>query len=144
MEPLQSSRGYLAKTTAAKCIIMTEPQKFSWRARLKSFVYAFEGLIWFFRREHNARIHGFALIIVLVLAAILKISKFELLALLLTIALVVVAELINTSIEKIMDHLSPARHPDVKVIKDMAAAAVLVAAIVAAIVGSIIFIPKIL
>lgn len=120
------------------------PKRFSWRARFKSFVYAFEGLIWFFRREHNARIHGFATVFVLLISFLFKISGLDLIAILFAIALVLIAEMFNTAIEKIMDHLSPAQHPAVKVIKDIAAAAVLIAAIVAAIVGLMIFIPKIL
>lgn len=121
-----------------------DPQKFSWRARLKSFIYAFEGLKCFFRYEHNARIHSFAAVAVLIVSAILKISKLEFIAVLTSIALVIMAEMFNTAIEKTMDHLSPAIHPAVKAIKDMAAAAVLVAAIVAVIIGLIIFIPRIL
>ncbi len=121
-----------------------EQQKFSLRARLKSFVYAFEGLTWFFRREHNAWIHAIAALLVLFTAFIFKVSGLELIAILFAIALVWVAELFNTAIEKIMDHLSPELHPNVKSIKDIAAAAVLVAALFAAITGFIIFIPRIL
>lgn len=121
-----------------------EFQRFSWRARFKSFVYAFEGLIWFFRREHNARIHGFATVFVLLISFFFKITGLDLIAILFAIALVLIAEMFNTAIEKIMDHLSPAQHPAVKAIKDIAAAAVLIAAIVAAIVGLMIFIPKVL
>ena len=119
------------------------PQKFSWRGRLKSFVYAYEGLTWFFRREHNAWIHGFITLAVLLASLIFKISKLEFIAVLIAIALVLVAEMCNTAIEKIMDHLSPAQNPAVKAIKDIAAAAVLLAAIIAAIIGLLIFIPKI-
>ena len=119
------------------------PQKFSWRGRLKSFVYAYEGLTWFFRREHNAWIHAFITLAVLLASLIFKISKLEFIAVLIAIALVLVAEMCNTAIEKIMDHLSPAQNPAVKAIKDIAAAAVLLAAIIAAIIGLLIFIPKI-
>ena len=120
-----------------------EQRKFSWRARLRSFIYAFEGLAWFFKREHNAWIHGIATILVLLMCFVFKISGIEFVAVLFAIALVLIAEIINTAIEKIMDHLSPSHHPAVKIIKDVAASAVLIAAIVAVIVGSIIFIPKI-
>ena len=121
-----------------------EPNKFSWRARAKSFVYAFAGLTWFFKHEHNARIHGVAAIVALIISFLFKISRLEFMVVLLAIAMVLVAELINSAIEKTMDHLSPGFHPAVKVIKDLAAAAVLVAAIIAAVIGLIIFIPKIL
>lgn len=121
-----------------------EPPKFSWRARATSFVYAFAGLRWFFKHEHNARIHGVATILVIIISFVCKISKLEFMLVLLAIALVLVAEMINSAIEKSLDHLSPGIHPTVKIIKDLAAAAVLVAAIIAIIIGLIIFIPKIL
>ncbi len=121
-----------------------ESLKFSWRSRAKSFVYAFAGLRWFFKHEHNARIHGVAAILVIIISFVLKISRLEFMAVLLAIALVLVAEMINSAIEKMLDHLSPVIHPAVKIIKDLAAAAVLVAAIVAVVIGLIIFIPKIL
>ena len=121
-----------------------ESPKFSWRARFRSFIYAFEGVSWFFKREHNAWIHGAATLIVLILSFFLKLSAPEFVTVLFAIALVLIAEMFNTAIEKIMDHLSPGSHPAVKTIKDVAAGAVLIAAIVAATIGSIIFIPKIL
>ncbi len=121
-----------------------ELQKFSWKARFKSFVYAYAGVTWFFRREHNARIHGVATIFVLLISFVFKISGLDLIAVLFAIALVLITEMFNTAIEKIMDHFSPAHHPAVKIIKDIAAGAVLIAAIVAVIIGLIIFIPKII
>lgn len=121
-----------------------DQQKFSWRARFKSFIYAFEGLAWFFKREHNAWIHAFATIGVLLISFLLKISGHDFIAILFAIALVLIAEMFNTAIEKIMDHLSPAPNPAVKIIKDVAAGAVLLSAIVAVVVGLIIFIPKII
>lgn len=121
-----------------------ERQKFSWRNRLRSFVFAFEGVIIFFRREHNAWIHGVAALLVLIVSFLMKLSDVEMILIILAIGLVWIAEIINTAIEKTMDHLSPYQHPAVKVIKDLSAGAVLIAAIVAVIIGSIIFIPKFL
>jgi len=121
-----------------------EPPKFSWRARFRSFSYAFQGLAWFFKREHNAWIHGMATILVLLMCFVFKISGMEFIVVLFAVALVLIAEIFNTAIEKIMDHLSPSTHPAVKIIKDVAAAAVLIAAIAAIIAGLIVFIPKIL
>jgi diacylglycerol kinase len=123
---------------------MLEPEKFSVRKRFKSFVFAFSGVKYFFRREHNAWIHALATIVVLILSAVMHISLHEMIALIFCIALVWITEMLNTSIEKLMDHLAPHQHPDVKLVKDVAAAAVLVAAIAAAIIGLIIFIPKFL
>lgn len=121
-----------------------EVRKFSWRARLKSFIYAFEGIKCFFKYEHNARIHSFVAIVVLIVSIILKISKLEFIAVLLSIGMVITAEMFNTALEKTMDHLSPEIHPAVKAIKDIAAAAVLIVAIIAVLIGLIIFIPRIL
>jgi diacylglycerol kinase (ATP) len=107
-------------------------------------VYAFAGLRWFFLNEHNAWIHAFAAIAVLIISFLCRLSGYEFIAILFSMAFVLVAEMFNTAIEKLMDHLSPGVHPSVKIIKDVAAAAVLLAAIVAVIVGLIIFVPKLL
>lgn len=115
---------------------------FSIRARKQSFEYAFEGISSFFRSEPNAVIHLLITAAVIVLAIVLKVSVGEGAILTLAIGIVWVAELFNTAIEAIMDHLSPERHPAVKRIKDISSAAVLIAAMSAVIVGLIIFIPK--
>jgi diacylglycerol kinase (ATP) len=116
---------------------------FSIRSRLQSFGYAWAGICSFFKTEHNAWIHAAATIVVAALAIILQVSRGELLALIIVIGAVWVTEILNTAIEKIMDFISPQIHPLVKRIKDLSAAAVLVAAITAAATGLIIFIPKI-
>ncbi len=121
---------------------MVNQKSFSWRARLGSFRYAFSGLVRFFFEEHNAVLHLLATVTVGIMIIFFKISGAELLALVMVTGGVWITELINTAIEKIMDHLSPEQHPRVKYIKDLAAAAVLVAAAVALITGAIIFIPK--
>ena len=115
---------------------------FSWSARLKSFTYAGQGLQALFRTEHNAWIHFVLTVAALVAAFVLHISRGEWLALIIAFGLVWMAELFNTCIEKTMDFLSEERHPQIKIIKDLAAAAVLVAALVAFFVGLIIFIPR--
>ena len=119
-------------------------KKFSVQNRLRAVGYAFEGVIYFFKKEHNAWIHAASAFIVLIAAYLVHVSATELIAILLAIGLVWVAEIINSSIETIMDHLSPQIHPAVKVVKDLAAAAVLIAAIIALLIGFIIFIPKFL
>lgn len=116
---------------------------FSLNARIKSFDYAIEGLIRFFKTEHNAWIHFLATALVVLLITVMKISGTELLALLLCIGLVFVTEIINTAFEKLCDLVSPQYHPQVKAIKDISAAAVLVAAFISVIIASVIFIPKI-
>ena len=123
---------------------MIKDERFSVRGRLRSFYYAGIGLKQFFRQEHNARIHLAAAIIVGLLAWRLKVSEGEAIALTIVIGLVWVTEILNTCIEKTMDMITRERHPQVKIIKDLAAGAVLIAAITAIIVGAFIFIPKFL
>jgi len=117
-------------------------QPFSLYARCKSFVYAFAGIKVFLKNEHNALLHLAGTIIVLFLALFFKVSSVEAALLLFVAGLVWITELLNTAIEKIMDFISTQQHPKIKFIKDIAAAAVLVAAIVAFITGCIVFIPK--
>ena len=122
---------------------METKEKFSVKKRVQSFRHAFNGLGKFFRTEHNAWIHGVAAIIVLILGWRLHISKTEWLGVCFVIGLVLSAEAFNTCIEKLADMVSPAADDRVKYIKDLAAGAVLMAAITAAITGLIIFVPKI-
>lgn len=121
---------------------MVKQRTFSWRARLASFRFAFSGLVRFFFEEHNALLHLVATVVVAGMIIFFRIRGHELLALVMVTGGVWITELINTAMEKTMDHLSPAQHPNVKYIKDLAAAAVLVAAAVALVTGAIIFIPR--
>lgn len=109
---------------------------------MRSFRYAFSGLLHFFFEEHNAIVHLLATIVVSLLIIYFRIGGYELLALVIVTGGVWVAELLNTAIEQVMNVVSPERHPKVKYIKDLAAAAVLVAAMVALITAGIIFIPR--
>lgn len=119
-------------------------EKFSIRARMKSFRFAWSGIARFLLQEHNAWLHGIATIAVIVLAGVVGVSKTEWLALVFAIGLVWLAEMFNTCIERIMDYLSKQQQPEIKFIKDLAAGAVLVAAITALVVGCIVFIPKLI
>ena len=121
---------------------MQENQKFFFVDRIRSFKYAFSGLKLFFINDHNGRVHLFAAIIVIALSFYLQLSGFEWIAILSVISAVIVAEIINSAIEKLADVVSPEYHPKIKVVKDLAAAAVLVAAFTAVAVGLIIFLPK--
>jgi len=111
--------------------------------RLLSFKYAFKGTAYFLKTQPNGRIHLVLAVIVVVLGIITAISVTEWIMLIFAIGLVISMELLNTSIESLTDLLSPEIHPKAGLVKDLAAAAVLVSAIAAAIIGSIIFIPKI-
>lgn len=112
------------------------------RNRLRSFRYAFSGIWAFLLREPNGRIHLTASIVVTALAIWQRCSLQEWALLTLAMALVWVAEMLNAAIEKTLDHLNPGRHPAVKWVKDVAAGAVLVAAIAALVIGGLIFLPK--
>ncbi len=118
--------------------------KFSLKARWKSLGYAMEGITAFFVRQHNAIIHLFFTIGVFMAAIFFRVSANEMIALVLAIGFVWTAEIFNTVIESIMDYVSPNSHPKVKFIKDVSAAAVLVAALAAILVGLIIFVPKLI
>ena len=117
-------------------------QGFSIRARVKSFRYALEGIAAFFQSEHNAWLHFMATVAVITLASLVGVTKNELLALVFAIGFVWVAEMFNTCIERVMDFVSDQRHKEIKFIKDLAAGAVLTAALTALAVGAIVFIPK--
>jgi diacylglycerol kinase (ATP) len=121
---------------------MNKDTKFSIHSRLKSFQYAFDGLVLFFKTEHNAWLHLVCTICVVILTLSVKVSNSEVIALVIAIALVWITEMINTCIEKAMDMISKEYDVRIKVIKDISAGAVLVAAAAALIIGLFVFIPK--
>lgn len=123
---------------------MKSSKPFSLSERLKSFRFALAGLRTLFREEHNARIHVIAAAIAIALGFVLKISATEWIFLISAICLVFICELINTSIEALADFVSPQKHPQIKKVKDLAAAAVLIGTVAALTTGTIIFLPKII
>lgn len=110
----------------------------------RSFRYAAQGIIDLFRFENNARIHLSAAAAVLVAGFYFQISTTEWALVVTQIALVWAAEAFNTALEKLADAVSSDYHPLIKAVKDLAAGGVLIAAISAAVVGILIFFPKIL
>jgi diacylglycerol kinase (ATP) len=106
---------------------------------LESFNYAFEGIIHVLRTQRNMRIHFVAAAVVLVAALATGVSKLELIALLLSIAFVMIAEMINTAIEGAVDVSTTSFDPNAKLAKDIAAGAVLIATVNAVAVGSLVF-----
>ncbi len=112
--------------------------------RIKSFGYAFQGLFTLLREEPNARIHILALVVVIVAGALFRVSATEWLVLILMCGVVISLEILNSVVERIADFVSPDRHPEIKKIKDLAAAGVLVAAITSVAIGLIIFLPKLI
>jgi diacylglycerol kinase len=119
-------------------------QRFSILSRLKSFGYAFNGLKILLKEEHNARIHLFATICVIFAGCIFQLSVYEWITIVFVIGFVWAMESVNSAIENMCDFVSPEKHQHIKKIKDLSAAAVLLAAITAFTVGLIIFLPKII
>lgn len=104
-----------------------------------SFNYAVEGIVHVLRTQRNMRIHFLAAIAVLVLALVADVSRLELIALLLAIAFVLIAEMVNTAIEAAVDVASTSFDPMAKLAKDIGAGAVLIAAVNAVAVGYLVF-----
>lgn len=106
--------------------------------------HAWHGIKVVFKLERNFKIHVVMGLLVILLGVVFNIATFEWLVILLVISSVLVAEIFNSTIEKLLDYLNPAIHPSAKIIKDLSAAAVLTTAFTAVIIGLIIFIPKII
>ncbi len=104
-------------------------------SRLASFRYAFAGWWYVLRSQRNAWIHAVASLAVIAVGLWLRLGRIDWALLILTVALVWVAEFVNTAVESVVDLLSPDLHPLAKVGKDVAAAAVLIAALAAVVVG---------
>ena len=110
----------------------------------KSFGYAFQGIFNTIRTERNIKIHCAAAILVTIFGIWLQISKTEWMICFILFGLILALELVNTAVEATVDLFTEERKPLAKKAKDAAAGAVLVAAIFAAVIGILIFIPKLL
>lgn len=110
---------------------------------INSFKYAFEGFLISFKAERNMKIHIIIMFLVIIMGIWLKISSIEWIICIILFAGVISGELFNTSIENVVDLVMPYKNKKAKIAKDVSAAGVLVLAIGAAIIGLIIFIPKI-
>lgn len=111
---------------------------------MQSIKYSVEGAKEAFSKEPNMRIHAAAGSLALLIGLAVGLNKYEWLFLSFVIVFVFILEFINTSLEAIVDIVSPDYHPRAKVAKDVAAAAVLLASVQAIVVGAILFIPKLL
>jgi diacylglycerol kinase (ATP) len=116
---------------------------FSVKARLKSFIFAFEGFAYMLRTQHNAWVHLAATVVVAAVGFSLHVSAEAWRWLIVALALVWVAEAMNTAFEHLCDVVSQFHH-SVKRSKDVAAAAVLVSVIASTLLGAITFTPYIL
>lgn len=117
-------------------------RSFTLSARLKSFKYALEGIVLVLKTQQNAWIHAIATLLVLALGMFFTLTATEWLLLVLSICSVWVAESFNTALEFLADTITKDFHPLIKKAKDASAGAVLISAIGSAIIGSIIFVPK--
>lgn len=111
------------------------------KKRVRSFGFAISGIVAFVRSEPHALLHFIATVIVVTAGFYYHLSDMQWIAILTVITLVWITEMLNTVVEKVMDHVAPEYHPRVKWIKDVAAGAVLIASLLALIVGMIIFVP---
>lgn len=110
---------------------------------INSFKYAFEGIKSSLRTERNMKIHFSMMILVIVAGILLDISTYEWMICIILFGMVIGGELVNTAIEEVTDLVTTEINPKAKLAKDIAAGAVLIMAITSAIIGFIIFIPKI-
>lgn len=111
---------------------------------LKSFCCAFNGTGILFARERNAQIHLVIFCVVVAAGFFFSLTALEWMIIVIVSGLVFAAEAMNTSIEILADVVSPERHPQIKLVKDIAAGAVLLTTIAAVVVGFIVFLPKII
>lgn len=117
---------------------------FTLRKRLRSFGYAFHGIRLLITQEANAWIHCFAAVCVVVSGFFFGISMSEWIAVIFAIGMVLAAEAVNSAIEALADRVTQEYDEAIKRTKDLASGAVLILAIAAAIIGCIVFIPKII
>lgn len=115
--------------------------KYDFKKQLRSFGFAWQGIKSCIGKEQNLSFHLITSTVVVVAGFIFDITRVEWLIIILCIGVVVAAELFNTAIERLVDLVSPGRHPIAGQVKDIAAGAVLVCAVAAAIIGLIIFVP---
>lgn len=114
------------------------------QSRARSFRYAFSGWWYVIRTQRNAWIHALISLVVLGMSIWLRLSLQDTAIIILTIAMVWTAEFLNTALEAVVDLASPQHHPLAKVGKDVGAAAVLIAALAAVVIGLLILGPPLL
>ncbi len=114
------------------------------KTRKDSFQYAYRGLVYVLKTQQNAWVHLAATVITVIVSIWLEINRQEWTLILLVIGSVWIAEFLNTALEIIVDIASPEKHPLAKVGKDVGAAAVLIAAFIAVIVGVLVLGPHVI
>ncbi len=121
-----------------------DPGKFSIKSRVRSFKFAFKGIESLFREEPNSRIHFIGAVIAVTLGIFLRISLLDWSLITIVAGLVFISELFNTSLETLSDIVEPEWNEKIRKVKDYSAAAVMISAIIALVIGTLIFIPRIL
>ncbi len=114
------------------------------KKRVVGFRYAWAGLKTVVKKESNFQLHLVATMIVVAAGFFFRLSLIEWAVILLTIGLVLITEMINSVIERVMDFIQPGYDERIKEIKDIAAGVVLVTALISIVVGILIFAPKII
>lgn len=112
--------------------------------KILSFKFAFEGIKEALKEEPNLKIHILTGFLVIIAGILLQLSRLEWATIIILIGLVISVELTNTAVEAVVDSFVDREHPRAKLAKDISAGAVLVAAITAAVIGVLIFLPHIL
>lgn len=161
MRTIHNRYGYIKPVSSFKAGILTLLYSYSLKKKLKmkdisqlkknsfhyqliSFGYAAKGIRHFFMNETKSGIHLIASIVAIVAGILLKISSMEWILISFAIGFVFVTEIINTAVEAIVNQVNQDRNQTAGVIKDLAAAAVLIASLTALVAGLIIFIPKLM
>lgn len=121
-----------------------QSEDFSVRKRIKSFSYAFKGIFYMMRTQHNFWIQIIIGLLAVFLGLILNISRFDWELVIISCGMVLTAETFNSAVETLADIVHSEQDYKIGLVKDLAAGAVLISAIAAALVGLIIFIPKII
>src|SRR5699024_8868322 len=112
------------------------------KKRWIGFSFAWNGLIEAVKSERNFQYHIVTAFIVIVFGIFFQISRLEWGIIILVIVLLLLSEMINSTVEKLIDYLKPDIHPTAKIITDIAAGSILISAIIAVIIRLIVFIPK--
>ncbi len=117
---------------------------FSFQRLIRSFVDAWRGMVHVYRKEQNFRIQVGASLLILIAIIFLPLRTWEIVVLILLVVMVLTMEILNTALENFSDLFKPRVHPYVGVVKDLMAGSVLITALGALIVGSIILLPHFL
>lgn len=114
------------------------------RSLIKSFKNALNGIVFVFRTQRNFKIQLACLLIALIVAVVFELTLFEIAIIVFAGGMVLVGEMMNTGIEKLVDLINPEYHPLARKAKDVSAGVVLVSSLLAAMLGLLIFIPRII